>query len=191
MRLSILTAAAAILATTACSPTGANKSAAVQAGTRTAEQEQNLATFDDLDFKVYSGQKWHEFHKSHAEDIVVHYPDGSTTTGLPEHLEMLTPQFVFAPDTVIKEHPIKLADGAYTAVQGFMEGTFSAPTAAAKSPAAPSRRASISNTRATPSGSNRTVSRRWTRSAGPARPTFRTTASSKSISPTDTATRPC
>jgi len=127
MRLSILTAAAAVLAAAACSPTGAGKSASAQADARTAEQEKNLATFDDLDSNVYSGQKWDEFNKSHAEDIVVHYPDGSTTTGLPEHLEMLKPQFVFAPDTVIKEHPIKLADGGYTAVQGFMEGTFSAP----------------------------------------------------------------
>ncbi len=125
MSRSILSAAA-VLAVAACAPTGADKDSA-QAGTRTAEQERNLATFDDLDFNVYSGQKWHEFQKSHAEDIIVHYPDGSTTTGLAEHLEMLKPQFVFAPDTAIREHPIKLADGDYTAVQGFMEGTFSAP----------------------------------------------------------------
>ncbi|MGD9730433.1 MAG: ester cyclase [Parvularculaceae bacterium] len=92
-----------------------------------AEQAQNLETFDDLDFRVYSGQLWDEFSKSHAEDIVVHYPDGTTTTGLDDHLEMLKPQFAFAPDTHIKEHPIKLADGEYTAVQGFLEGTFSEP----------------------------------------------------------------
>lgn len=36
--------------------------------------DKNLATFDDLDFNVYSGQKWDEFHRSHAEDILVHYP---------------------------------------------------------------------------------------------------------------------
>jgi len=125
--IATIAASVAIIALSACAPTGANQSPASKIGTRTAEQEKNLATFDDLDFKVYSGQKWDEFHKSHAEDIVVHYPDGSTTTGLPEHLEMLKPQFVFAPDTVIKEHPIKLADGDYTAVQGFMEGTFSEP----------------------------------------------------------------
>ena len=127
MRLTILSAAAVVLAATACAPTNADKSAAAPAGARTAEQEANLATFDDLDFNVYSGQKWHEFPRSHADDIVVHYPDGGTTTGLPEHLEMLKPQFDFAPDTAIKDHPIKLADGDYTAVQGFMEGTFSAP----------------------------------------------------------------
>ena len=88
-------------------------------------QKQNLANFDDLDFRVYSGQKWDEFSKSHAPDILVHYPDGSTTTGLPAHLEKLKPQFAFSPDTAIREHPIRLADGNYTAVQGIMEGTFS------------------------------------------------------------------
>jgi hypothetical protein len=93
----------------------------------TPEQAKNLANFDDLDFRVYSGQKWDEFSKSHAPDIVVHYPDGSTTTGLAPHLEKLKPQFGFAPDTRIREHPIKLADGHMTAVQGIMEGTFTRP----------------------------------------------------------------
>ncbi|HJR74870.1 MAG TPA: ester cyclase [Luteimonas sp.] len=89
--------------------------------------DKNLATFDDLDFNVYSGQKWDEFHRSHAEDIVVHYPDGRTTTGLQAHLAELKPQFEFAPDTRIKVHPIKVAQGDYTAVMGVMEGTFSQP----------------------------------------------------------------
>jgi SnoaL-like polyketide cyclase len=98
------------------------------AGTsHTDEQKRNLANFDDLDFRVYSGQKWDEFPKSHALDIVVHYPDGSTTTGLAPHLEKLKPQFAFAPDTRIREHPIKLADGNMTAVIGVMEGTFIKP----------------------------------------------------------------
>lgn len=103
-----------------------NSATAIAQG-HTAEQAQNLETFDDLDFRVYSGQLWDEFPKSHAADIVVHYPDGATTTGLDDHVEMLKPQFAFAPDTHIKEHPIKLADGEYTAVQGFLEGTFSEP----------------------------------------------------------------
>lgn len=38
----------------------------------TRRQEKNLATFDDLDFNVYSNQKWDEPSKSHAADIVVH-----------------------------------------------------------------------------------------------------------------------
>lgn len=93
----------------------------------TKEQQRNLANFDDLDFRVYSGQKWDEFGLSHAPDIIVHYPDGSITRGLPDHLDKLRPQFAFAPDTKISEHPIKLADGNYTAVQGILTGTFSLP----------------------------------------------------------------
>jgi hypothetical protein len=35
--------------------------------------------------------------------------------------------FVWAPDTRIKEHPVKLGQGEWTAVIGIMEGTFTAP----------------------------------------------------------------
>lgn len=40
------------------------------------------------------------------------------------HIKDLKGQFVFAPDTSIKEHPIKIASGEWTAVTGLMEGTF-------------------------------------------------------------------
>ncbi|MBW8823787.1 MAG: ester cyclase [Xanthomonadales bacterium] len=92
-----------------------------------AQGQKNLATFDDLDFNRYSNQDWEGFHKSHANDILVHYPDGHTTKGLEAHFAELKPQFVFAPDTKIKSHPIRIADGNYTAVMGIMEGTFSRP----------------------------------------------------------------
>src|SRR5271165_5040018 len=49
-----------------------------------AELARNLANFDDLDFHVYTGQQWENFHRSHAENIVVHYPDGHTTRGIPD-----------------------------------------------------------------------------------------------------------
>lgn len=35
--------------------------------------------------------------------------------------------FVFAPDTRIREHPIRIASGEWTAVSGAVEGTFSQP----------------------------------------------------------------
>jgi predicted ester cyclase len=94
--------------------------------TRRAEAA-NLANFDDLDFNVYSGQKWNELARSHSKDIVVHYADGSVTRGLDAHIEQLKPMFVFAPDTRIREHPIKIASGDWTAVQGVIEGTFTKP----------------------------------------------------------------
>lgn len=91
------------------------------------QQDRNLQTFDELDFVHYSGQQWDHFHRSHAPNILVHYPDGHTTTGLDAHLAELKPQFVFAPDTRIKVHPVKVAQGNLTAVTGVMEGTFTHP----------------------------------------------------------------
>lgn len=92
-----------------------------------AQQKKNLANFDDLDFNVYSRQKWPELARSHARDIVVHNADGSTTQGLAAHVEDLKKQFVFAPDTTIVSHPIRIADGNFTAVTGLVKGTFSQP----------------------------------------------------------------
>lgn len=126
----LLSIIAASLALSACAPASTDQAGSPEAAAtnrHTKEQQANLANFDDLDFRVYSGQKWDDFSKSHAPDILVHYPDGSTTKGIPDHLVKLKPQFAFAPDTSIKQHPIKLADGNFTAVQGIMEGTFSKP----------------------------------------------------------------
>lgn len=41
-----------------------------------------LETFDDLNFNVFSGQKWDQLGKSHAKNVIVHWPDGRTTTGI-------------------------------------------------------------------------------------------------------------
>lgn len=87
----------------------------------------NLANFDDLDFNVYNGQKWDQLGKSHAKEIIVHYPDGSTTKGLEPHIEALKPLFVFAPDHKIVDHPIRIASGNWTAGMGTMTGTFTRP----------------------------------------------------------------
>jgi hypothetical protein len=87
----------------------------------------NLENFDDLDFNVFTGQKWDELHRSHAEDIVVHWPDGHTTEGIDVHIEDLAAMFVYAPDTRILVHPIKFGSGEWTAVMGVMEGTFTEP----------------------------------------------------------------
>lgn len=89
--------------------------------------EKNLATFDTLDFVVFSNQQWERFHESHAKDIKVYWPDGHMTQGLEVHIEDLKGLFVHAPDTRIKEHPIRLGSGKYTAVTGIFEGTFTKP----------------------------------------------------------------
>lgn len=89
----------------------------------------NLRTFDDLDFRVYTNQDWKDLGKSHAANIVVHYPDGHTTTGLPAHIKELAGMWTFAPDNRIVEHPVRFgtADGEWTGVTGYTEGTFTKP----------------------------------------------------------------
>src|SRR5438874_13317902 len=87
----------------------------------------NIATFDDLDFNVFSNQKWDELKKSHAANIVVHWPDGHETKGIEKHIEDLKAMFVYAPDTRIKQHPVKFGAGEWTSVIGLMEGPFTKP----------------------------------------------------------------
>ena len=93
------------------------------------ELARRLANFDDLDFRVYTGQQWENLHKSHAPDIVVYYPDGHTTKGIPDHIEQLKFMWTFAPDNRITEHPVRFgtAEGEWTAVMGFLDGTFTKP----------------------------------------------------------------
>jgi len=87
----------------------------------------NLEKFDTLDFTVFSNQQWGRLHESHANDIKVFWPDGHMTEGIEKHIEDLKALFVFAPDTRIKEHPIRLGSGNTTAVTGVFEGTFTQP----------------------------------------------------------------
>jgi hypothetical protein len=98
------------------------------APTQSADQcAARLATFDTLDFDVYSNQKWDRLGESHASDIVVTWPDGHETVGIAKHIDDLKEMFVFAPNNSIAVHPIRICSGDYTAVTGIMTGTFSRP----------------------------------------------------------------
>jgi hypothetical protein len=114
--------AATTLASAGCATTAA-----------TAQQDEerrvaaNLANFDDLDFNAFTKQDWDRFHRTHTQDVVVHWPDGHTTKGFDKHIEDLKAMFVWAPDTRITAHPIKVGQGDWTAVVGVMEGTFTQP----------------------------------------------------------------
>jgi hypothetical protein len=89
--------------------------------------EKHLKTFDELDFVVFTNQEWTRLHESHSKDIKVNWPDGHSTLGIEKHIEDLKAMFVYAPDTNIKVHPVKIASGEWTSVIGFMEGTFTKP----------------------------------------------------------------
>lgn len=89
--------------------------------------EQRLRTFDTLDFDVFSNQKWDRIRESHSADIVVYWPDGHSTRGVDRHIADMKYMFSYAPDTRIKTHPIKVAQGEWTSVVGVLEGTFTRP----------------------------------------------------------------
>lgn len=92
-----------------------------------ASLEKNLITFDTLDFTVFSNQDWVRLHESHSKDIVVNWPDGHHTNGIDKHIDDLKMMFVYAPDTRVKQHPIRFgtSNGEWTCVTGVFEGTFS------------------------------------------------------------------
>ena len=110
-----------LLGATASSP----KLAKYEADERSADA--HIATFDTLDFDVFTHQKWERLHESHSKDIIVHWPDGHQTRGIDKHIEDLKAMFVYAPDTRIEVHPVKFASVDWTSVIGVMEGTFTRP----------------------------------------------------------------
>lgn len=130
--LAIVVLAVGALATAACAKDDEKGEAAGAAQTRALNDSagmiaQNLAKFDTLDFDVFSNQKWDRLKESHAEDITVSWPDGHDTKGLPKHIEDLKALFVAMPDLKITDHPIRIANGHWTAVTGRLTGTFSKP----------------------------------------------------------------
>ena len=104
-----------------------NEIAVLTAGNVTLAK--NLSTFDTLDYTVFSNQQWLRIHESHAKDIKVNWPDGHSTVGIEQHIKDLSAMFVYAPDTRIKQHPVRFgsANGEWTAVTGVFEGTFTKP----------------------------------------------------------------
>ena len=57
----------------------------------------------------------------------MHWADGHYTDSIEQHIEDLKGQFVWAPDTRIEKHPIRIAKGTLTSVTGVVRGTFSQP----------------------------------------------------------------
>ena len=98
---------------------------------------EHLATFDELDYVVFTQQQWERLHESHSKDVTCYWPDGHATHGIEKHIEDLKAMFVYAPDTRIKVHTVKLGQGEWTAVIGIMEGTFTKPMPTADGPSIP------------------------------------------------------
>jgi SnoaL-like polyketide cyclase len=92
-----------------------------------AAVQQNLKTFDNLDYVVFSGQKWERLKESHAPNVKVVWPDGHVTVGIEQHIQDLKGLFVHAPNTRIKDHPVGFGVGNMTVVEGVFEATFTKP----------------------------------------------------------------
>ena len=103
------------------------KKIALQVASENDSTTVRLNKFDQLDFDVFSNQKWDRLKESHAANIKVYWPDGHVAEGIEGHIADLKKLFVHAPDTRIKEHPIKFGSGKYTLVTGVFEGTFTKP----------------------------------------------------------------
>jgi len=101
--------------------------AVIVAGTmssaETTEKPRPIVGIDRFEAADFSGQHWTDLHRSHAQDVLVHWPDGHTTRGLDKHISDLEGFVAMAPDTRIEIQPVKVAKGAWTAVIGVMEGT--------------------------------------------------------------------
>jgi len=123
MRIAVL--GGALLASQVFAATDAEKLAQFETAKKMASE--HVAKFDTLDFDVFTNQKWDRLKESHSADITVHWPDGHETHGIEKHIEDLKAMFVYAPDTRIKVHPVKIANGEWTSVIGEMEGTFTRP----------------------------------------------------------------
>ena len=86
-----------------------------------------LSTVGTNDVDLFSQNNLDRVSESHADDVVVTWPDGHQTKGLEKHLEDLKAIFVYAPDIKITKPPIKFGSGEWTCVKATMTGTFSRP----------------------------------------------------------------
>ncbi|MCS4275441.1 ketosteroid isomerase-like protein [Mycetocola sp. BIGb0189] len=95
-----------------------------------AEKElaaKNTELFDRMDFDAYSTHDWSLFRDLHsaAPDVVM--PDGTAVHDLDAHVGDMQLMVSFMPDARVLSHPIKVAQGDWTAVIGVTAGTFTAP----------------------------------------------------------------
>lgn len=79
--------------------------------------------FDD---DVFNGQKWEKLGETHAENVVVFWPDGRQTTGLHAYIQDMKTMFVATPGLRIDAHPVRFGSGDWTAAIGEMSGAFTA-----------------------------------------------------------------
>jgi hypothetical protein len=83
------------------------------------QEDKNIAEFDRLDFVGWNGPDWDVFRELHTEDVKVDMA-GQHTEGIEAHVAMCKQIIEQMPDAKIANHPIKIAQGEWTAVVGEM-----------------------------------------------------------------------
>src|SRR4051794_26371972 len=84
-------------------------------------EEQNLEAFDRVDFEAWNGPDWDVFRQLHTNDVIVEMT-GMRTEGIEAHVDACRQTVDAYPDSKIVSHPIKIAQGEWTAVVGEIAG---------------------------------------------------------------------
>ncbi|MDQ5853751.1 MAG: ester cyclase [Chloroflexota bacterium] len=84
------------------------------------QEEQNLEAFDRVDFEAWNGPDWDLFRQLHTPDVIVDWA-GTRTEGIDAHEEMARQSLAAYPAKIVG-HPIKIAQGEWTAVVGEIAG---------------------------------------------------------------------
>ncbi len=91
-----------------------------------AQTAKHLETFDELDLEAFNSRDMKRIGEIHADDVIVHNPDGTQTSPFPPHSEEL--QFLF--DTFefkVAEHIVGFGHGEWTAGISISEGRWAKP----------------------------------------------------------------
>ena len=89
--------------------------------------KQHLTKLSSMDFRVLTERQWDNLKHSHANDVIVHWPDGRQTKGLTKHIRDLRAMFAYAPDIRIRAQPVMFESDGWTCVIAEMEGSFTRP----------------------------------------------------------------
>lgn len=100
-----------------------------QVDAHTAERAQtarHLEIFDELDLVAFNSRDMKRIGEIHADQVVVHNPDGTQTTPFPPHAEEL--RFLFGTfDFVVTDHIVGFGYGEWTAGISISEGKWVKP----------------------------------------------------------------
>jgi hypothetical protein len=93
-----------------------------------AQTARHLEIFDELDLEAFNNRDMERIGEIHAENVIVHNPDGTQTSPFPPHEEEL--QFLFDTfDFKVAEHIVGFGHGEWTAGISISEGAWVKPIA--------------------------------------------------------------